>query len=75
MYKDRSLKPYFSDFFSRKNFVKQRKQKIKRSQVKIKQRLTSVLYLRNLPKLLKFRFGFGFSFVSCFVCQFFITVF
>ena len=25
MYKDRDLKPYFSDFFSRKDIVKQRK--------------------------------------------------
>ena len=42
MYKDRDLKIYFKDLFSRKDIVKQRKRKIKRSFVKIKQRLTSV---------------------------------
>ena len=45
MYKDRDSKPYFSDFFSRKDFSKQRKQKLKRSFVKIKLRLTSVFLL------------------------------
>ena len=29
MYKERDLKPYFSDFFSRKNYIKQRKIKTK----------------------------------------------
>ena len=42
MYKDRDLKPYFQDFFSRKDIVKQRKRKTKRSFVKRKLRLTSV---------------------------------
>ncbi len=42
MYKNRSLKLYFKELFSRKDFSKQRKQKTKRSFVKIKQRLTSV---------------------------------
>ena len=51
MYKDRDLKPYFSDFFSRKDYIKQRKRKIKRSFVKRKQRLTSVfLYIiKSIP--------------------------
>ena len=31
MYKDRNLKPYFSDFFSRKDFSKQRNKKTKRA--------------------------------------------
>ena len=48
MYKDRDLKTYFSDFFSRKDYIKQRKQKIKRSFVKIKLRLTSVFLMVNL---------------------------
>lgn len=29
MYKKKSLKPYFIDFFSRKNYIKQRKRKTK----------------------------------------------
>lgn len=56
MYKERDLKPYFSDFFSRKDYIKQRKNKIKRSFVKIKPRLASVFLwfrvIKNSNKIL-----------------------
>ena len=44
MYKEGDLKLYFKDLFSRNISTKQRK-KIKHSQVKTKQRLTSVFIL------------------------------